>query len=252
MARIRSWAGKQILAGLKGKYVVDTFRGQLRIRAWPRKRGTPTSQEVRDQNAWFKGANALAKRVDPQLIVASMEATKGTGLYPRDYILRGMSVGYIDVIRNDGTIVRSGRQGIEPVTFQGFLFRPTADLTIATGAIVTLTWTLPQIDTAAFWSAGTPTLITIPAGVTRMRLEAGIRFGPGITGRILHNIQRTDGFNVGSQDIDVSNNQRSVISTGVLVVIPGEQYEVTVFVTGGGLIKGTGAWYWSGEILEAT
>lgn len=70
--------------------MIDTVRGVLRVRKWPRKRGTPKSALQRHWIDWFKQANLLAKYVDPVQQARAIEMTKGSGLYPRDVILSAM------------------------------------------------------------------------------------------------------------------------------------------------------------------
>lgn len=70
--------------------MVDTVRGVLRVRKWPRKRGTPKSALQRWWNDWFRQANLLAKYADPMSQARAIELTKGSGLYPRDVLLKAM------------------------------------------------------------------------------------------------------------------------------------------------------------------
>ncbi len=75
---------------LSGKVMVDTVRGVLRVRKWPRKRGTPKSASQRWWNDWFRQANLLAKYVDAATMRKAIELTANTGMYPRDIILKAM------------------------------------------------------------------------------------------------------------------------------------------------------------------
>ncbi len=70
--------------------MVDVVRGVLRVRKWPKKRGTPQSAKQRFWVDWFRQANLLAKYADPILQARAIEMTKHTGLYPRDIILSSM------------------------------------------------------------------------------------------------------------------------------------------------------------------
>ena len=70
--------------------MIDTVRGVLRVRKWPRKRGTPKSASQRWWNDWFRQANLLAKYADGMSQARAIHLTKGTGLYPRDIMLRAM------------------------------------------------------------------------------------------------------------------------------------------------------------------
>lgn len=79
--------------------MVDTVRGVLRVRKWPKKRGTPRSALQRWWNDWFRQANKLAKYADGMTQARAIEMTKGSGLYPRDVMLaamRGRLYSWID------------------------------------------------------------------------------------------------------------------------------------------------------------
>ncbi len=70
--------------------MVDTVRGVLRVRKWPRKRGTPKSASQLWWIDWFRQANKLAKYIDAASMRRAIELTAGTGKYPRDIILQAM------------------------------------------------------------------------------------------------------------------------------------------------------------------
>lgn len=70
--------------------MIDTVRGVLRVRRWPKKRGRPKSALQRWWNDWFKQANLLAKYADGLSQANAISMTKGTGLYPRDVLLSAM------------------------------------------------------------------------------------------------------------------------------------------------------------------
>ncbi len=78
------------MASIRGRLMIDTVRGVIRVRKWPRKRGPPKSESQRFWIDWFKQANLLAKYVDPIQQVRAIEMSKGTGVYPRDVLLMAM------------------------------------------------------------------------------------------------------------------------------------------------------------------
>ncbi len=73
-----------------GKFMIDTVRGVLRVRKWPRKRGTPKSALQRWWIDWFRQANLLAKYVDAASARRAIEITANSGMYPRDVLLAAM------------------------------------------------------------------------------------------------------------------------------------------------------------------
>lgn len=70
--------------------MIDTVRGILRVRKWPRKPGTPKSALQRWWNDWFRQANRLAKYVDAASAIRAIELSKHSGFYPRDILLKAM------------------------------------------------------------------------------------------------------------------------------------------------------------------
>ncbi len=90
MAILRSIPLAQRLASHRGRTITYTHRGILVTQKWPRKRGTPTSAKQLWWIDWFTQANKLAKYADPMSQVRAIDMTKGTGLYPRDVLLKAM------------------------------------------------------------------------------------------------------------------------------------------------------------------
>jgi hypothetical protein len=61
-------------------------------------------------------------------------------------------------------------------TFSGALLSKSAVQEIANNTPEVLTWDVANVDTDNFWSASTPSRITIPSGVSRVRFYAGARW----------------------------------------------------------------------------
>ncbi len=90
MATLKTIKRNHRSESLRGKFMVDTVRGVLRVRKWPKKRGTPTSESQLWWIDWFRQANKLAKYIDAASMRRAIELTAGTGKYPRDIILQAM------------------------------------------------------------------------------------------------------------------------------------------------------------------
>lgn len=76
---------------LKGQLIVDTYRGAIRVRRWPRKQKRPLHPTTQDHVAWFREANWLAKYVAPPIQNLMKEVTVNTPWYPRDILLMLMA-----------------------------------------------------------------------------------------------------------------------------------------------------------------
>jgi len=90
MAKARGTPKRQKPANFTGRLMVDTVRGVLRVRKWPRKRGKPTHATTIFWNEWFTEANLLTKYVDAATMRRAIQMTTGTPQYPRDVILAAM------------------------------------------------------------------------------------------------------------------------------------------------------------------
>lgn len=72
------------------RFMIDTVRGVIRVRKWPKRRGRPISSAQRFWVDWFRQANELAKYASAMDQTAAIEASKDSGFYPRDIILKAM------------------------------------------------------------------------------------------------------------------------------------------------------------------
>ncbi len=90
------------MPSLRNVVMIDTVRGVLRVRKWPKKRGTPRSALQRWWIDWFRQANLLAKYVDGASQARAIALTKGSGLYPRDVLLKAMRGRLYHFIDQDG------------------------------------------------------------------------------------------------------------------------------------------------------
>ena len=246
----RSTTGKQRYPAFTGRIMVDTYRGTTRVRAWPRKRGPSKSKQVREQNQWFKAANALAKIADASQLTLAIEATRNIGLYPRDLIVRAMGVGIMDIVEADGRVITYRQRFWEDIMFQGAIIRPSSDVTPGLNAWLTLSWPPPLIDTPGLWNPAEPTRLTIGEHLEIVEVGCDIKQqstgGPLLASRIRRN---------GSEDVAWrgSTSQGSVggqISTGPIPVDEGDYFEVLYFATRAGDFLAGPLWF-SLTVLQA-
>ena len=232
--------------------MIDVYRGQIRIRKWPRKRGTPKSQQVRDQNDWFRFANNAAKNSPAVMQIDAMEAVVGTGLYPRDWITKALGTGLIDILEPDGTIVRYEQKRIDTVSWQGFIIRPSVDFAIPTNVFFAPSWPVPVRDTGGFFSAASPTLITIPEGVEIMEFTAGAFQRVAVAGHLFSRIVKNDTLEFAYQGESFTGQKTDTVSTGPMLVEPGDTIKAEFNMSGNGELSGNGATFFSGTVLQAT
>ena len=100
----------------------------------------------------------------------------------------------------------------------------------------TLSWNHEVFDDSGYYDPAQPTRLTIPAGVTRAVLHAGIALtalslGADMTFDISKNSTSTGiGFTGNALAIDTTG--RATITTGVIDVVEGDYFDVTVQVQG--------------------
>jgi len=246
----RSTTGKQRFPALRGRIIVDTWRGKPRVRSWPRKRGTPKSQVVRDQNAWFKAANELARKAAPSQMALSIEATANTGLYPRDLLIRSMGVGLLDIVEPDGRVITYRQKFWEPIMFQGAIIRPSSPITPGVNVWTTLTLPVPLIDTAAFWNVATPTRLTIPEHIEIVKVSCDIKQestgGPLLAIRVRQNGVTDVAWSQATSSGTVGDH----VSTGPIPVVQGDYFEYLTFPTRAGNFPVGPTWF-AIEVLQA-
>ena len=234
MAKNRSDTRKQRAPSFSGRFIVDSWRGQPRIRSWPRKRGPSKSPQVRLQNAWFKSAKELVKFAPARQWIAAINAVRNTGLYPADVFMRAMGQGFFDIIDHQGRTITYRQRRITPVTFQGVSIKSPVAIPAAVGGLNIVTWPLPLIDTAGFWSMAAPTRLTIPTGVTIVNVV--LELAQVSTGGPLLLVQILDkaGLPVAFTQATSSGNVGCHAETGPIVVAAGDWFEAAYVVTRSG------------------
>lgn len=250
MATNRSRPSRQRFPGFTGKLIVDTYRGQVRARSWPRKRGLPKDPLQAQRLVAFQRYAALAKLAAPSQVITATDTTKGTGLYPRDLLFMAMAGNLGDLVREDGRVIRKRKPRVYPVTFQGVKLRFLVNTNIPTGGDQTLAWPLPEIDTAAMWSAGEPKRITIPGGINVIRLTGAVQ--RQFVSSFMHaTIWKNDATRIADQGFSAAQSNRCTVDTGPLTVQEGDYFTVRAWIESGNPLEGDGNTWFSATILDA-
>lgn len=284
MAILRVIPRKARHPALSGRMVIDTVRGVLRVRKWPKKRGPPKSERQAWWVDWFRQANALAKYVDPRQQEAAIVMTKGTGMYPRDLLLKAMrgrlyhwadetgwrwfSMAAITDISNTldvlaqtvgSVLVRATDRWRAPApgvvddvltlkgsplvpvwyaagggapAFGGALVNKTADQTISNVTMTPIVFDGEVYDTDAIHDPATnPSRLTVPAGWSKVRLTASVRWQSNNSGnRILlfwHNGTYFPGQSM-HRKLGRENSEDAIASP-VIEVTPADYFEAVVW-----------------------
>jgi hypothetical protein len=163
----------QKLPALHGRLMVDTINGRVRLRKWPEKRG-PKKTAVQQQNVdRFTEVQRLSKNIKGSVFNYFIEATKGSGLYPRDLFTKMVLKPPIEVELLDGTVIRHRRPTLETEVFQGAIFRGNAQTTFTSSIVRQCTFGAPLIDTSMMTDFTKPGKIIIPPGVAICQFWAG-------------------------------------------------------------------------------
>jgi len=90
MAKLTSIPRQRRGPSYRGRVMIDTVRGVIRVRKWPKKRGPPKSESQRFWVDWFTQANRLAKYASGMDQARAIAMTAKSGWYPRDVLLKAM------------------------------------------------------------------------------------------------------------------------------------------------------------------
>lgn len=250
--RIRSIPDLQNFPAYRRKFIVDTFRGQIRVRSWPRKQSAATKRKNANRIKWFKAAREMAKYAEPGQIILSKDATKGTGLYPADLQLMAAAGTLIPRIAADPIDYTTWQPRIEPVSFQGIRAPLAADQANAAGANNPLIWGLPIFQTTAFWAPGLPTRFTIPAGITKINLTAGYLLVAEAGGDYQITI-RKNGTTGWAANRHASASTRVVsVTTGPVLAVATDYWEADIFTAAAATARVHTSTFFALEVLEAT
>lgn len=246
----RSKATRQGEPGFTGRFIVDTWRGQPRIRAWPRKRGKVKSADQKVQTDWFRHVQQQWNKIPAIQQLSFMKATAGSGLYPRDLFMKAKAGTMLPIRLPDGRILTGRQLRIEPVTWQGFMLRLSANQVVGTGGGKRPTWPTPILQTAPFWDAGAPTGITVPQGVEIMNFEASFRLvggGNADDANTIFNV--TTSFNYVVVFVRTPGTGGVYCATGPILVTPGDFIVNQLALATSGTLEANDTWF-SGTILQ--
>lgn len=134
----------------------------------------------------------------------------------------------------------------------------TAAESIAAGVDTTLDWDTADREVGTWWSAANPSRLTVPAGVTRVRVASNLRTTTQtgqFFGEILMNGVVATGLPRADTDTDGSDNLNMV--SDVIDVVAGDYFEVSSFSNNARDVSAdTGTWFSieavEGNVYDAT
>lgn len=142
--------------------------------------------------------------------------------------------------------------------YRGARVRRTSDQAIANNTATVISWQAEDRDTDGLWSVGVPTKFVIPAGVTKIELAGNGIFASNATG------QRQAYFTKNGATVSGSPNFsgpglsgasiRFNLTSDVIDVVEGDEFEFVAFQTSGGSLNmtaGTSLWF-AIKVIEAS
>lgn len=230
--------------------MVDTVNGKVRLRAWPKKRGPNIPEQTRLQVTRFQEATKLIKQIKGGVMNKFIDATKQTSLYPRDLAMKLMLAPPVVMELDNGYPMQFARPILEPAVFQGFRLQLDANMAVPANTLKDVIWPAPILDTAGMFSAGSPTIVTIPNGVTVMEFVASYATtNVASTARGIY-VRRLAPSELIIAFRSATGAQADNLTTGPVVVDEGETYAMTLFWINSGTATAPRTFF-TGTILQA-
>lgn len=156
-------------------------------------------------------------------------------------------------VNTDPTVVPSS------VPWRGARVSLTANQTFSAGIQAAVSWGAADVDTDNFWSISAPTRLTIPTGITRVRLTMQGRWNPNGSGvrqlMLAKNGSATlEGRASTTIGAGTSTNHEHGARSAVLDVVATNYFEILGFQNSGGnlaLLDSPATWF-EIEVVEAS
>lgn len=135
-------------------------------------------------------------------------------------------------------------------TFQGALVAFNANQSISSSTDTILIWEVETYDVGGWHDNVTNnTRLTVPSGVTRVRLTAGFRDASSVTGQFIIRMLKNGSSFAGNpiQETDTAGGDACSIASPVVDVVATDFFEVQVFVVGARTIEPDDAVFFSIE-----
>jgi hypothetical protein len=138
--------------------------------------------------------------------------------------------------------------------FKSFLAAPSAVTSLADNTITTITFSAP-IYNNGFWNAATPNRITIPSGVSKVKVKALASFASNSNGHRLLLVRKNNVNQVGELQV-ITPAAPSVATfiygeSAVISVMEGDYFEFRVRQTSGGALDlNSGGTWFTLEVVE--
>ena len=151
-----------------------------------------------------------------------------------DLVLEGSAqLVLTDPLESSGATGANGAVGADGEgvgVFQGARTKFNSDFSAPLGSS-DIDWDATDYDTDSFWDISNPERLTVPAGVTRVRLTAGLHDSTSITGQMIVAIVKNGGDIYGRNEIETAGGDSASCGTPVIDVVEGDYFTSTPFLT---------------------
>jgi hypothetical protein len=135
---------------------------------------------------------------------------------------------------NDALIVATTDPSAVGVPFKGALLQIDSDFTLVDVTTTTIDWGSATYDVGGWFSSGAVSRLTVPAGVTKVRVSSNLAMTAWGTGvRFIGFLQKNGADVRGGSFSDMTgdpNNQVAInLTSAVLNVVPGDYFEIRAF-----------------------
>ena len=124
-------------------------------------------------------------------------------------------------------------------SFKGAVVEITATETIPNSSTTPIPWDAAILDTNVFWAVGNPTRLTVPAGVSRVRLSAKFSWNSGApaTTEWFSTHRKSGGADISDESTRINvvtgTQLRGFVVSQIIPVTPGDYFTLDVFQSAG-------------------
>jgi hypothetical protein len=132
------------------------------------------------------------------------------------------------------------------------LLARSVDQSISAGVTTNISWDTETVDTSGWHDGTNPTRVTVPSGVSYVRLACNLQTSSNSSQVVLSLIKNGSVF-VGSvsYDNDTTGQDFLNVCTGIIPVSPGDYFEATIFSTNArSITSGTSTWLSIEEVSD--
>lgn len=153
---------------------------------------------------------------------------------------QGYSPSQVDqTVRDDlnAHIAKTAADDVHGLAFKGAMAKLSATQSIPNATVTVISWGATEYDTSGFWSAASPTRLTVPSGVSKVRVKGSTSFASitDDTPRYVSFRKNGTGSFAGNAQLYFRNVSdfgyrlsRAVAETAVLNVAAGDYFEMVV------------------------